>query len=74
MKKVLSIILIGTVVFTFSSCKKCMDCSYTYVEDDYEYTYTYEQYCGTKKNRQNFEDMVQSASDDHAGEYACSEE
>lgn len=38
-KKIKSLLLFGVFVFTFSSCKKCMEC---FNEDRYSYSYEYE--------------------------------
>lgn len=72
MKYFISIIAILSVI-GLSSCKKCLDCSYTYTEGEYENTYTYQQYCGSKKNRVNFEEMVKYAAQEHSGTYVCHE-
>lgn len=71
MKKfvVLSIIIAS---LSFGGCRKCANCSYTYTDEfDEEYTYTYDEYCNSKKDLENFEDMVKVKADDLNGTYKC---
>ncbi|HBF87436.1 MAG TPA: hypothetical protein DDX39_02250 [Bacteroidales bacterium] len=71
MKKIIFLIVIISSV-SFSSCRKCANCSYTYT-DEYgvEYSYSYDEYCNTKKDVENFEIMVKNQAEDLGGTHDC---
>ena len=73
MKKV-SVILIALMVgvaFTFSSCKKCSTCKYTYDLLGVSQTYEYPEECGKKNDIDAYEQACKDAAALAGGSCTC---
>lgn len=64
MKKILLITASAAFVLsTFSSCKKCTTCKYTWVDPNgSSQTYTYPEACGNKKDIEAYEAAAKAAA------------
>jgi len=55
-------------VFTFSSCRKCTTCKYTYKDSSgMETTYTYPEACGKKKDIEAYEAAAKAGAAVYSG-------
>lgn len=54
MKKVFSIVAAVVIAVSFASCKKCTTCKYDYSVLGVNYTQTYPEQCGKKKEIENY--------------------
>lgn len=70
--------LLSTVVILImlTSCEKCIKCEYTYTNPNTkeQETYDYDEYCGSRKDADNFEEMVKDAAAKYDGNYTCKEQ
>lgn len=74
MKRILlSLAVFATVLTVSSSCKKCVKCSYTYTPygSTVDSTITVAQECGTKKERQAYENTVRADASLVGGVVTC---
>jgi len=73
--KYFSFITLTAVVllFTFTSCEKCLTCSYTYTENGEDMIFRSQQ-CGSKDDLDSFESFVSTQATSRNAVPSCSQE
>jgi hypothetical protein len=71
-KKLSLLFLAATVVFSFSSCKKCSTCSYSYTDADGKpVTMEIPEVCGKKSEIEEYEASAKTAAALYNGTATC---
>jgi hypothetical protein len=74
MKKILSILLLGSITlggFSLQSCEKCTTCSYTYELNGQTKTFSYPEVCGDRDDVNDLEDLCEEEALAVAGSCNC---
>ncbi|OFX47513.1 MAG: hypothetical protein A2046_13075 [Bacteroidetes bacterium GWA2_30_7] len=70
--KYILIFIIGLFFYlASSSCKKCINCSYTFPNGVKDTTIKYDEYCDKKKVLKTYEDNIKHLADSLRGTYSC---
>jgi hypothetical protein len=73
MKKVFSIVAAVVIAASFASCKKCTTCKYDYSAFGVNYTYTYPETCGKKKEINDFKTACKNAASNYGATCSCTD-
>ena len=70
---IMKIIFAALVLLFFASCERCIECSYTYDDAQYDsvHRFEYGEFCGTAEERENFEQSVEEDASEFDGQVEC---